>query len=185
MGISKFIKNKLHESQENRKAEKAYHKEQELNERHEYNRGRIEGQHKRGILEGAGGVTAQEKFAARTSGRSRGVQRVSGTGKFSASMQNFDNIFGASNFSGGGSKGGGGGMGMGLGFGGGEGRARPDRVVTKANGKVRIEEYGSRHESNDGFGELGLGGGLGLDGFGGSGGSSGKKGKREPHPYEF
>ena len=184
MGISKYIGKKIHESLENHKAEKAYHKEQELNERNEYNRGRIEGSHKRGVLEGSGGVTAQEKFASRGGGtRSRGTQRLTGSGRggFSGSMQNFDNIFGASQM------GGGGGIGSGFAIGGGgEGRARPDRVITKANGRVKIEEYGTRHESGGGMGlgdGLGMGSGLGLD-FGGSGAPS-KREKKERHPYDI
>ena len=178
MGLSKYIKNKVKEKVGNYQAERAHQREERLTERNEYERGRHEGAFKKGQVEGAGGLTESEKFYARQNRGSGGrVQRTTGRGGFSSSIKNFDNIFGASSFGGG--------------FGGGsESRApRPNRVITKANGKVRIEEYGgSQHESGGiGLGE-GLGGGvmgagIGLD-FGGP--PSGRKGKREErHPYEF
>jgi hypothetical protein len=174
-GLIKYAGDKLHERNVNRQAEREHAKEERLENCDRYEKGYHEGSFKRRVIEGSGGVTAQTKYAGRSGGRA--PQRLTGSGGFSGSMQNYDKVFGASGFSGG--------MGSGLGFGGGGGsKSRPDRVITKANGKVRIEEYGSKHDSDDGFGSLGLGGGLGLDGFGGSGGS-GKKSKREPHPYEF
>ena len=176
MGLTKKIMEKMHESKVNRDAEKAYQKEQRLEERNEYDKGRKVGSYKRGVTEGSGGVTAQTKYAAR-GGKPQGV---TGSGSFSGSMNKFDSIFGVSQIGGGRGSKGDGGMGLGLGFGGGgESRSRPDRVITKANGKVRIEEYGSKHESEDGFGNLGLGGGIGLEGFGGS------SKKKEKHPYDI
>ena len=176
MGLKKYILNKVNEKKVNYQAERAHQKEEKLEVKNQYEKGYREGQYKRGVLEGSGGVTAQTKFAAR-GGKPQGV---TGSGSFSGSMNKFDSIFGVSQIGGGRGSKGDGGMGLGLGFGGGgESRSRPDRVITKANGKVRIEEYGSKHESEDGFGSLGLGGGIGLEGFGGS------SKKKEKHPYDL
>ena len=181
MGVTKYLQGKIKEKVQNYQAERTHQKEERLEQRTQYEKGRREGSYERGKIEGSGRVTEQTKYADRGGRKAQGV--TGSTRGFSGAMKHSDDIFGWSGSTGGGSGMGGGVFGSGLSFGGGSGgeRSRPDRVITKRNGGVRIEEYGSRHESEDGMGGLGLGMGLGIDSFGGS--EKGKK--KEKHPYDF
>lgn len=166
MGLSKYIQNKLKEKVVNYKAERAHNKEERLTERNEYERGRHEGAYKRGQTEGAGGLTESEKFYAKQNRGGGRVQRTTGRGGFSGVAKRSNDVFDWT---------GGGGFGLG---GSGDSRPRPTRVITKANGKVTIAEYGNR-ESDEGMGSLGLGSGIGIEGF------SGPRKKGEKHPYDI
>ena len=140
MGLTKFIKNKAKEAVVNYKTERAHAKEERLENRNQYEKGYHEGQFKRGVLEGSGGVAAQTKFN-RGSGKTQGVTGRGAIDIFGSSMKHSDSIFGWS--------GGAGDIGM-------FGEPTPKRAVptrvTEFNprtGKTRVIEPIQQHEPKE------------------------------------
>ena len=193
MGLSKYLKNKASEAVTNYKAERAHSKEERLEQRNQYEKGRREGEYQKGIIqgEGRGHVTEYTEYNSKgkpikTERYGNPNARVSGGGSsggkpgFRSTIKKSDGIFGWSG------TGGLNGPSIGL-FGG----AAPKRPITAPvrtrtimpNGKVVISEpiqQQPHHESNEGNSGMGIG----INDFMGPSGLN-KKGKKEKHPYDL